>query len=130
MTNEAIKVEGDYEVHDFTVSNSVGIPMMTLCKMSGAGRTASASTADNDIFAGIAATEKEANSGQTNLGLYTSGIFSLTASATIPMGARICLSGANTIRATTSGDLILGRDFGVALESITSGNKGEVKILR
>jgi len=129
MTNEAIKVEGPFEVHDFTVDNATSIIEMTLCKLADP-RTALASSANGDIFAGIAASDKDANDGDTNLGLYTKGIFKLYASGAIAVGARVSLSGANTIKTATEAEIALGKDFGIALEAFAGSDTGEVMILR
>lgn len=129
MANEAIRVEGDYEVHDFTVADGTAIDQYTLCQLSDP-RTASASSGAN-VFAGIAASDKEANDGQTNLGLYTKGIFVLTANSTIAVGARVMLSAvANKIMTADAAGIAAGKDFGIALEAMTAGTTGEVKVLR
>jgi hypothetical protein len=128
MANEATKVEGEYEIQDFTVADGAGIEMLTLCKLSDP-RTAAASSAA-DVFAGIAATEKVASNGKTNLGLFTKGTFVLTAApgAAITAGMLVSLSGANLIKQATEAEVITGAAFGKALESIASSTTGEVKI--
>ena len=131
MANEAIRVEGPYEVHDFTVADATAISQYTLCKLADP-RTALSSSADGDIFCGVAASDKEASDGRTNLGLYTRGIFVLkdNGGAGIAVGARVSLGGANTIKTATEPEVAAGKDFGVALEAIASGTSGEVMILR
>lgn len=129
MSNEAVKVEGQFIAHDFTVADATQISAMTLCYLSGT-RTAFATIAGSEVkpFAGIAATEKEANDGSTNLGLFTEGIFVLTAGGTILTGQPVCLSGVNTIRAAAAGDLLTGGVVGKALQDIAIAGTGEVMV--
>ncbi len=128
MANEAVQVEGPYEVHDFTVSESVLIEKLTVCQLT-SPRTASASSAA-DLFAGIAATEKVASNGKTELGLFTTGTFLLAnaGSGTIPDGALVSLSGANLIKQATEAEMVTGAAFGKALQDIAAAGTGEVKI--
>lgn len=129
MANEAVRVEGPYEVHDFTVADGTAISQYTLCQLTDP-RTASASSATGQVFAGIAATDKEASDGQTNLGLYTRGIFVLTDSGVgIAVGALVSLGGANTIKTATEAEVAAGKAFGRALEAIAAGTTGEVQLL-
>lgn len=129
MANEAIQVEGPYEAHDFTVAVDAGIPQFTICKLSDP-RTAAATSADSDIFAGIAATEKVADNGVTELGLFTTGIFVLkdNGGSGIAVGALVSIGGANLIKAATAAEILTGDVVGKALEAIASGTSGEVRI--
>jgi len=128
MANEAVKVEGPYEVHNFTVAEGTGITQNTLCKLTDP-RTASASDGAN-VFAGIAATEKVASNGKVELGLYTTGTFVLTAAAgaSITAGMPVVLSGANLIVQAVAADLLTGAVIGKAKESIASSTTGEVTL--
>ena len=120
MANEAVKVEGPYEVHDFTVATGTTISAATLCMLTDP-RTAAASTAAAVteaaplIFAGIAATEHTAGKGKTQLGLYTKGVFKLT-SGGIPIdrGELVMLSGANTIIPVGTVSPLISQCLGVA----------------
>ena len=131
MAYEAVKIEGPYEVHDFTVSTSATISAATLCVLTDP-RTAAASTASSDgnPFAGIAATQKTAGDGKTELGLYTKGDFILTAatSADIAAGGLVTISGANLIREAAAVDILSGAIIGKALEAIASATTGEVRV--
>jgi hypothetical protein len=129
MANEAIPVEGPYEVHDFTVAVATGIPQFTLCQITDP-RTASATSGDSEQFAGIAFTEKVANNGVLNLGLATTGTWVLkdNGGAGIAEGALVSVGGANTIKAATEAEVIAGDVIGKALEAIASGTSGEVKL--
>ena len=73
------------------------------------------------------ATEKTAGNGATEKGLYTKGVFELTASSAIPAGSLVTLSGANQIIAIIDTDaLISGAVVGKAWEDIASA--GEVHV--
>ena len=130
MTNEAVEVEGPYEIHDFVVASGTGILKGVICQLT-SPRTASASAAA-DIFAGIAASEKSILNGDvsTRLGLYTKGVFKLTAAVgpTITDGSIVSLSGANLIKAATAAELLTGAAFGKALQDITSTSTGDVMV--
>ncbi len=129
MANEAIQVEGPYETHDYTVSESTAVPQFTLMKLSDP-RTAAATAGDSDIFAGISMTEKVANNGVTNLGLVKTGIWILkdNGGAGIAFGSLVSVGGANTIKAATAAELLTGDVIGKALEAIASGTTGEVQL--
>lgn len=128
MANEAVPIEGPYEIHDFTVAEDTGIEQHTILKLSDP-RTGAASSAA-DVFAGIAATEKEADNGKTNLGCYTKGVFDLTAaSGTITAGALVSLSGANLIKTATEAEVVTGAAFGKALETASASEVIEVILL-
>ena len=128
MANEVTPVEGPYETHDFTVSTSVGIPKGTICKLSDP-RTAAASSANSDVFAGIAATEFVADKGKTEFGLHTKGVFLMTAgSAGFTVGALVSISGANLLKNATEAEVVTGDVVGKALETAAAGTTGEVKV--
>ena len=132
MAYEAVKIEGPYEVHDFTVSTSATISAATLCVLTDP-RTAAASpaTAATDAaplaWAGIAATEHTAGKGKTELGLYTKGVFKLTASSPVAAGHLVRISGANLIAdAGTVVPILSGAVVGKALQDIAGNASGEV----
>lgn len=131
MANEAVKVEGPYEIHDYTVSTSVAIEQGVLCKVADA-RLASAATGSGEPFAGITATEFVADVGKVELGLHTTGTFLLKAAAagaliTAP-GIIVVMSGPNQIRAAVSGELLTGAVIGKTKETIADGTTGEVTL--
>ena len=102
MANEAtvadlLSVGG--EVIQMTCADATGIEKGTILKLSG-DRTVAASSADGDIFGGIAAAEKVASDGSTTIPVYTRGIFDLvTDSATQSVGDILKISGANIVAA-------------------------------
>ena len=79
-------------------------------------RTASVTTADNDPFAGISASEKVANDGSTTIACYTHGIFDINCSAAIAVGERVSVSGDNQVAKVAAADLLFS-DVGIALET-------------
>ena len=128
MTHEAVAVEGPYEVHDFDVTPNTAIDKYTLCYLSG-DRLAAPSSGDQ-VFAGIAASDKSVSDGDvsTDLGLFTTGTFDLYSDTTIALGVVVALSGTNIIRTALAADLLSGKAFGRTQEAITAGASGEVKL--
>jgi|TARA_R100000501_G_C2624632_1_gene117920 hypothetical protein len=122
MANEAVIIEllGEPKGHAIrhTVADGAGIAKGTLLKLTDP-RTAVATSADNDPFGGIAAEEKTASDGITNLGAYTFGIFDIKASAGVTVGERVSVSGANTLTKVAAPDLLFS-DVGIALETAST----------
>jgi hypothetical protein len=92
MANEAIKryaesSQGDV-VHDFTVADGTGIEKGAILALTDPN-TAVLASATKQPIAGIAAREKIASDGRTRLGLHKKGIFDLTASGAITVGAAV-----------------------------------------
>lgn len=127
MSNEAIILElgpNGGAPQRFTVADATGITKGTLLKLSG-DCTAQASSS-TDVFAGIAAADKEASDGATSIAAYTEGIFDLTCVSDgtgVSLGNMVVLSGANLIRPALEADTVLGKIVGKALEA---GSSGEV----
>ena len=76
MANEATLIVETCLPIAFTCADGAGIEKGTLLKMSDPF-TVAAATADNDVFAGVAAEEKIANDGKTKIAVYRGGIFNL-----------------------------------------------------
>lgn len=120
MANEAVIIEllgnGGDPVR-YTVADGATIEKGTLLKIADP-RTAAATSADDDPFAGIAASEKVASDGQVTLAAYTHGIFDLTndAAAEILIGERVSIKGANVIAKVAAADLLFA-NVGIALEA-------------
>jgi hypothetical protein len=124
MANEAVIIElmGQPKGKPlrFTVADGAGIEKGTICKMTDP-RTAVVSSADNDVFAGIASTEKVASDGSVTLGLYTCGIFDLKDSGSgITAGAVVNIGGANLVIASGAADLLTGSVVGKAMETASA----------
>jgi hypothetical protein len=122
MANEATLIyETDLPI-PFTVADGAGIEKGTVCKMTDP-MTAAACSADNDVFAGIAAEEKIANDGRTKLGLYLRGIFKMVIEAgnSTTVGQDVVIKGTNTIGGYTTLDDEKGYKIGKALETGAAG---------
>jgi len=119
MANEAINLEAPRIVKRYTVLDSVGIAKGTILRLSAGDLYADASSADGDVFAGVAIEEKTANDGITSIGAAVDGVWDIKCNAGvgIALGAMVCLSGANLIRTVVEADFPLGRPFGKALEA-------------
>ena len=129
MAQEASRVEGPYEVHDFTVSSSTAFPQGTLCEV-GDTRTATVSSGAG-TFAGIVGTEKTATDGSTELGLTRTGVHDIwvTSGAAITAGALVKLSGANMVTgAVVEADIVAGQVVGQALESTADGIWEQIEV--
>ncbi len=123
MANEATLIyETDLPI-PFTVADAAGIEKGTLLKMTDP-MTAAAATADNDVFCGVAASEKIANDGRTKLPVYRSGIFKMVIEAgnSTTVGQDVVIKGTNTIGTYTTLDDEKGYVVGQALET---GGAGE-----
>lgn len=128
MANEAVLVYELEPAVPFTCSNSTGIEKGTVLKLSDPF-TVAATSADNDIVAGIAAEEKIANDGKTTIAVYLRGIFKMVASSTAStVGLNQVIKGANTIGDYTTLDDEKGYVIGKALETIANGETGLVLV--
>jgi len=130
MVAEAVIIEllgkdkkGD--VVNYTVDDAAVVPKGTIMELTDE-RTCVVNTAAAHPVAGIAATEKVANDGQTTIGLYTYGIFDLTISAagSTVLGADVRMAAAgNTVTDMTS----LDRESGFVIgKSLATGGVNEV----
>lgn len=129
MSNEAtLKLRLDNPI-DFTVTNATGIEKGTICKLANY-RTASASTGTGDVFAGIAAREKIASDGRTQLACFRRGIFDMivSAGAGVTVGDWVTSSGANLIRTATGAEVTDGKGIGIALETVATGHIAEILV--
>lgn len=122
MANEAVIIEllgnGGDPIR-YTCADSA-IAKGTLLKITDP-RTAVATGADNDPFAGIAAAEKVSGDGATTIAAYTHGIFDLLDSgAGITAGERVSIKAANSIAKVAGADQLFS-DVGIALETAGAG---------
>lgn len=123
MTNEAILRDRLENPIDFTVSDSTGIEKGAILKLTDA-RTAIIATGASDRLAGIAAREKIASDGRTQLAVYRRGIFDCVASGAITVGDAVASAGtpSNTVKTaavTASGSCILGYALETASDAET-----------
>ena len=129
MANEAtLWMETDLPI-PFTVADGAGIEKGTVLKMTDP-MTAAAATADNDVFAGIAAEEKIASDGKTKIGVYRGGIFRMIIEAgnTTVVGNDCTIKGTNTIGTYTTLDDEKGYVVGQALETGAAGESVLVQL--
>ena len=94
MTNEATLIVDTGFPVSFTVADATGIEKGALLKLTDP-RTASAATA-GAACAGIAAVEKIANDGVTQLAVYRQGQFKLTISGSVTVGDSLVFSSGGT----------------------------------
>ena len=136
MANEAVIIEllgnGGDPIR-YTVADGTGIEKGTIMKFSGDPRTIAATSADGDLIAGIAATEKVANDGQTSLGVFTNGIFDIgctAATGSAVLGEGVKISAANTV-APADDDTVehMGEVVGRSLETGSAGEVVAVRVL-
>jgi hypothetical protein len=122
MANEATLIYETGLPIPFTCANATGIEKGTLLTMSDP-MTAAACAGDEDIIAGIAATEKIANDGKTKISVYRSGIFKVYASGSITVGdALISASSVTAYRNYVKSAGVNGEDIvGISLETATDG---------
>jgi len=122
MANEAICLVAPTKFHTYTVADGNAIAKGTLLAMSDPN-TAAATSADNDVFAGIAMEAKVANDGITRITAALDGVWALTATAAgITVGNQVTIAGANTIKIYTTLDDEKGYVVGRALET-TAGSE-------
>ena len=118
MANEAVCIETPTRFARFTVSNTEAVPIGTLMKLTDPC-TCTATTADNDPFAGIAWEEHEASKGITQITLALNGTWDITTTnAAITAGSLVSIGGANLVLVIDAG-IYLGQLVGKALETCT-----------
>tara|TARA_R100001530_G_scaffold129564_1_gene99974 strand:- start:257 stop:655 length:399 start_codon:yes stop_codon:yes gene_type:complete len=88
MVNEAILRTRLADPIDFTVADGTGIEKGALLKLTDP-RTAILSDGSGDVIAGIAARDKIASDGRTQLAVFRKGIFDMVASGAITTGAKV-----------------------------------------
>lgn len=129
MANEAVLKLRAADPIDFTVGDVTGIEKGAILSLVDA-RTASGTIDLNSNVAGIAAREKVANDGRTQLACFVPGqrnIFDLKASGAITVGSPVVASADNYVAAAglgASGAMILG----TALETATDAEVIEVLV--
>ena len=97
------------------------IPKGTVLKLS-TPYTVAASSADNDIFGGIAAEEYISGSGILQIAVYRRGVFKVEAGTSgVTVGLDVVIEAANEFTDYTTLDDEKGYVFGKALETATNG---------
>ncbi len=131
MSNEALVMQGESRpdwITYYTVADATAIAKGTILRLvTTATRTAIAHAAAGEIPVGLAVSEKEANDGQTEMGVQRSGLAYLTAGGTIDEGDLLILDGtANRVIAVGAGSISwqqIRNVCGFALEATTVGNR-------
>jgi hypothetical protein len=104
-----------------TCAEATSIPKGTLLKLSDPF-TVAASSADNDVFGGIAAEEKIGGDGKSTIAVYRGGIFKVESGTSgTTAGKQQVIEAANELTDYTTLDGEKGYSFGTALETATNG---------
>lgn len=131
MANEAVCIETPTEFARYTIGGA--ITKGTILKMSDP-HTAAASSADNDVFAGIAweeVTATEYTNGKTEVVAAKNGLWDLKDSgAGITCGAIVNIGGANLVVASAAADLLTGSVVGKAEETAAASEVIRVRVGR
>lgn len=132
MANEAIIVEllGDQgDPVRYTCDETIAVAKGTVMELTTPRTVKKASAVDTPLV-GIAAEEKVADDGITNISVYTNGIFQLKCATTqCEIGDQVSLAAAdNTIALMTTLDMEKGWTLGYAIETIGVGATGMVRI--
>lgn len=128
MANEGVCIETPTRFARYTVADGAGIAIGTLLKLTDQN-TASATSADNDPFAGIAWEEKTASDGITEITAALNGIWDLKDSgAGITAGAIVNIGGTNLIITSAGADLLTGSVVGKALETAAASEVIRVRV--
>jgi len=126
MANEAVIIELNEHVDakQYTCSAAVSISKGTLLKLSG-DNTVMASSADSDVYAGVAAMDKDGDDSSTTISVYTPGqghrFDMVCGGAGVTLGHLVSLSGANVIKDATEAEVITGDVIGRAEETGSAG---------
>lgn len=122
MANEAICLVAPTKFHRYVCADGNAIPKGSLLALTDPN-TAAVSSADNDVFAGIAMEEKVASDGVVFITAALDGVWALMATAAgITVGNQVTIGGANTIKIYTTLDDEKGYVVGRALET-TAGSE-------
>jgi len=134
MADEAIIVELLGNKGDpirYTCADGTGIAKGSLMELT-TPRTVIQSTAVDKPLVGIAAQEKVANDGQTSIAVYTNGIFQMKCVTTqLEIGDYASASATdNVLTLSSTLDVEKGWAIGYAMETITTGATGMIRVLK
>lgn len=122
MANEAVCIIPPKVFGRVTIAAGAVIPKYSVLKLTDPN-TGAVSSADNDVFAGIAMEASDATCTFTEMGVALDGVWALTATAAaITVGNDVTIGGANTIKIYTTLDDEKGYVVGKALET-TAGSE-------
>lgn len=128
MANEATCIETPTRFARFTVADGNAIAIGTILKLADPN-TAAASSADNDVFAGIAWEEKTANDGIVEIVAALNGVWDITTTnAAITAGSLVSIGGANLVLTADANAVLLGELVGKALETCSGTETIRVRV--
>ena len=129
MADEAVLVYQIALPISYTVDNTTGIEKGAVLKLSDP-MTAAAVAANDDMVAGIAASEKIANDGKIKLGVYREGFFKMVMSGNVTAGDPVaCVAGMNRVYSVVGSLTLSGsRILGVAKETAANGETALVEL--
>ncbi|KKK47367.1 hypothetical protein LCGC14_3155930 [marine sediment metagenome] len=114
------------DAKQYTVAAGTSISKGDLLRISG-DNTVSASTANSEVYGGVAAADKDGTDSSTKLGVHVPGAlnkFDMTCGgAGVTRGSLVSLSGANLIKDATEAEVITGDVIGRVEET---GDAAEV----
>lgn len=128
MANEAVCIEAPKMIVNRKVTGAIA--KGTVLKMSASPNTVAASSADNDVFAGIALEEVTAAdyaAGVDHVAAAIDGVFGILTAGAITLGAVVNISGANTVNTSAAADLLTGSVVGV-MEETGDGSLNRVRL--
>ena len=104
-----------------TVANAGAIPKGTVLRLL-TPNTASASTANSEVFGGIALEEKVLSDGITEISVAMGGKWNMTTTAAaLTAGDMVSIGGANSVEKAVEADFPLGTNVGRVLVAIGGG---------
>lgn len=130
MANEAVCIETPTEFVRRTIADATSVPIGTIMKLSDPN-TVALSSADNDVFGGIAWEEKTASDGLTEITVAMNGVWDMKDSGSgITAGEIVNVGGANEIVASAAADLLTGSVVGKAEETASASEVIRVRVGR
>ena len=128
MANELIPYITPTRYSRVTVADGTAITKYTLMALT-SPNTAAASSADNDVPAGIAMESKVASDGTTEITVALDGEWGiLTTAAVITVGNQVTIGGANQIKIYTTLDDEKGYSLGKILETVAAAVVARVRV--
>ena len=128
MANEAIPYTTPTRFGRVTVADANALTQYTIMALANPN-TGAASSADNDVPAGILMSSKAANDGQTEMTVALDGEWGiLSTAAGITIGNQVTIGGANQIKIYTTLDDEKGYVLGKALETVAAAVVMRVRV--
>ena len=128
MANEAIPYTTPTRFARVTVADANALAQYTIMALTNPN-TGAASSADNDVPAGILMSSKAASDGQTEMTVALDGEWGiLTTAAGITVGNQVTIGGANQIKVYTTLDDEKGYVLGKILETVAGAVVARVRV--